>query len=80
MNFKKKCMCNKASPSKFLKTFQFFNEENSRKTDFFLISQILAAISKVMKECWYQNPAARLTALRIKKTLANIGAIDHMKI
>jgi TGF-beta receptor type-1 len=27
-----------------------------------------------MKECWYQNPAARLTALRIKKTLANLEA------
>ena len=25
-----------------------------------------------MKECWYQNPGARLTALRIKKTLANL--------
>ncbi|XP_011568494.3 TGF-beta receptor type-1 isoform X2 [Plutella xylostella] len=34
---------------------------------------VLSAISKVMKECWYQNPAARLTALRIKKTLANIA-------
>lgn len=25
-----------------------------------------------MKECWYQNPSARLTALRIKKTLDKI--------
>lgn len=25
-----------------------------------------------MKECWYQNPSARLTALRIKKTLNKI--------
>ncbi|XP_035914613.1 TGF-beta receptor type-1 isoform X3 [Anopheles stephensi] len=32
----------------------------------------LHAISKVMKECWYQHPAARLSALRIKKTLANL--------
>ncbi|XP_053624958.1 TGF-beta receptor type-1 isoform X2 [Plodia interpunctella] len=38
---------------------------------------VLSSISKVMKECWYQNPAARLTALRIKKTLANISAGDH---
>ncbi|XP_058125443.1 TGF-beta receptor type-1 isoform X2 [Anopheles coustani] len=30
----------------------------------------LHAISKVMKECWYQHPAARLSSLRIKKTLA----------
>ncbi|XP_045530756.1 TGF-beta receptor type-1 isoform X3 [Pieris brassicae] len=41
---------------------------------------VLCAISKVMKECWYQNPAARLTALRIKKTLANIGTADHIKL
>ncbi|XP_061512205.1 TGF-beta receptor type-1 isoform X3 [Anopheles gambiae] len=32
----------------------------------------LHAISKVMKECWYQHPAARLSSLRIKKTLANL--------
>ncbi|GLV45621.1 baboon [Carabus blaptoides fortunei] len=32
--------------------------------------EALHAISKVMKECWYHNPAARLTALRIKKTLS----------
>jgi len=25
-----------------------------------------------MKECWYENSAARLTALRIKKTLTAI--------
>lgn len=41
---------------------------------------VLSAISKVMKECWYQNPAARLTALRIKKTLANIGTPDYIKL
>lgn len=36
-------------------------------------------MSKLMKECWYQNAAARLTALRIKKTLANLGALDELK-
>ncbi|CAK1554587.1 unnamed protein product [Leptosia nina] len=41
---------------------------------------VLSAISKVMKECWYQNPAARLTALRIKKTLANISTADQIKL
>ena len=29
-------------------------------------------MSKVIKECWYANPAARLTTLRIKKTLQRI--------
>ncbi|XP_070297619.1 LOW QUALITY PROTEIN: activin receptor type-1-like [Salvelinus sp. IW2-2015] len=32
----------------------------------------LCALVKLMKECWYQNPSARLTALRIKKTLNKI--------
>lgn len=32
--------------------------------------QILTAIIKIMKECWYQSPQARLTALRVKKTLS----------
>ncbi|GFV22620.1 hypothetical protein TNCV_2078111 [Trichonephila clavipes] len=40
----------------------------------------LRVISKVMKECWYHNSAARLTALRIKKTLANLGAQEDLKI
>lgn len=33
-----------------------------------------------MKECWYQNPSARLTALRIKKTLTKIdNSLDKLK-
>lgn len=42
--------------------------------------QALHVMSKVMKECWYHNAAARLTALRIKKTLANLGASEDLKI
>nr|CAD7589421.1 unnamed protein product [Timema genevievae] len=42
--------------------------------------QALHVMSKVMKECWYQNAAARLTALRIKKTVANLGASEDLKI
>ncbi|KAL4717832.1 hypothetical protein ACJJTC_000981 [Scirpophaga incertulas] len=41
---------------------------------------VLAGLSKVMKECWYHNPAARLTALRIKKTLAQVGMPDYIKL
>lgn len=33
-------------------------------------SMHLRALSKVMKECWYETSEARLTALRIKKTVA----------
>ena len=40
--------------------------------------QHLRALSKVMKECWYETSEARLTALRIKKTVASIGA-SHEK-
>lgn len=42
--------------------------------------QALVVMSKVMKECWYHNAAARLTALRIKKTLANLGASEDLKM
>ncbi|KAG7203493.1 hypothetical protein KM043_013553 [Ampulex compressa] len=41
--------------------------------------EALQVMSKVMKECWYHNAAARLTALRIKKSLANYGAMDDLK-
>ncbi|XP_013785792.2 LOW QUALITY PROTEIN: activin receptor type-1-like, partial [Limulus polyphemus] len=37
---------------------------------------ILSAISKLMKECWHQNPSARLTALRVKKSLMKIAMSD----
>ena len=40
-----------------------------RLTTVTLVLQALQSVSKVMKECWYGNSAARLTALRIKKTL-----------
>ncbi|CAG7729158.1 unnamed protein product [Allacma fusca] len=39
--------------------------------------EALKLLSKLMKECWYQNAAARLTALRVKKTLANFVASDR---
>ncbi|XP_077476245.1 activin receptor type-1 isoform X2 [Stigmatopora argus] len=40
----------------------------------------LSALVKLMKECWYQNPSARLTALRVKKTLDKIhGSLDKAK-
>ena len=27
-------------------------------------------LAKIMRECWFENASARLSALRIKKTLA----------
>lgn len=34
--------------------------------------EILLVLSKIMQECWHPNPAVRLTALRVKKTLAKL--------
>uniref|UniRef100_A0A8C5IHW6 receptor protein serine/threonine kinase n=1 Tax=Junco hyemalis TaxID=40217 RepID=A0A8C5IHW6_JUNHY len=36
-------------------------------------AQVLSALARIMKECWYQSPSARLTALRIKKTLKKLS-------
>ncbi|KAI1237416.1 hypothetical protein IHE44_0014684 [Lamprotornis superbus] len=42
--------------------------------------ETLTSLAKLMKECWYQNPSARLTALRIKKTLTKIdNSLDKLK-
>ncbi|XP_071022027.1 activin receptor type-1-like isoform X2 [Oncorhynchus clarkii lewisi] len=37
---------------------------------------ILSSITKIMKECWFQSPPARLTALRVRKTLSKLDQ-DH---
>ncbi|XP_016333796.1 activin receptor type-1-like isoform X1 [Sinocyclocheilus anshuiensis] len=37
---------------------------------------ILSAVAKIMKECWFQSPSARLTALRVRKTLSKLDQ-DH---
>lgn len=47
---------------------------------FSIYFQTLTSMAKLMKECWYQNPSARLTALRIKKTLTKIdNSLDKIK-
>ncbi|KAG9353523.1 hypothetical protein JZ751_018193 [Albula glossodonta] len=40
----------------------------------------LRVMGKIMRECWYGNGAARLTALRIKKTLSQLSMQEDMKI
>ena len=41
---------------------------------------ILSQMAILMQECWRQNGAARLTALRIKKTVSLItGQADDVK-
>ncbi|XP_022324495.1 TGF-beta receptor type-1-like [Crassostrea virginica] len=39
----------------------------------------LKVMSRLMRECWYHNPAARLTTLRIKKSLDNLARAEDMK-
>ncbi|KAI4876137.1 hypothetical protein NFI96_026325 [Prochilodus magdalenae] len=46
---------------------------------------ILSTIAKIMKECWFQSPSARLTALRVRKTLAKLdqdqdSSMDKLKL
>ena len=40
----------------------------------------LRVMGKMMRECWYANGAARLTALRIKKTLSQLSVQEDVKI
>nr|UYR58228.1 thick veins 1 [Henosepilachna vigintioctopunctata] len=40
----------------------------------------LLTMSKIMQECWHANPAVRLTALRVKKTLYKLDTDTSIKI
>lgn len=43
--------------------------------------QVLSGLAQMMRECWYPNPSARLTALRIKKTLQKLSnSLEKPKI
>ena len=35
-------------------------------------SQVFAELSQIIEQCWHHNGEARLTALRVKKSLSNI--------
>lgn len=37
-------------------------------------------MGKLMTECWAHNPASRLTALRVKKTLAKMSESQDIKL
>ncbi|XP_022900135.1 bone morphogenetic protein receptor type-1B isoform X1 [Onthophagus taurus] len=41
---------------------------------------VLSSVSRVMQECWHANPLVRLTALRVKKTLAKLEVDPNVKI
>ncbi|XP_030046569.1 bone morphogenetic protein receptor type-1B isoform X1 [Microcaecilia unicolor] len=42
--------------------------------------ECLKQMGKLMAECWAQNPASRLTALRVKKTLAKMSESQDIKL
>ncbi|TSP79503.1 Activin receptor type-1B [Bagarius yarrelli] len=42
--------------------------------------EALRVMGKIMRECWYANGAARLTALRIKKTLSQLSLQEDVKM
>ncbi|XP_075068851.1 TGF-beta receptor type-1 [Mixophyes fleayi] len=42
--------------------------------------EALRVMAKIMRECWYANGAARLTALRIKKTLSQLSHQEGIKM
>ena len=46
--------------------------EGARPTlpNYWASHELLGKLSRLMSECWYEKPSARLTALRMKKTLA----------
>lgn len=43
-------------------------------------NQVTNVLAKIMQECWHANPAVRLTALRVKKTLYKLHPDPSMKI
>jgi bone morphogenetic protein receptor type-1B len=42
--------------------------------------EVLEILAKVMQECWHANPAVRLTALRVKKTLVKLETDCTIKV
>ncbi|GAU88848.1 hypothetical protein RvY_01473 [Ramazzottius varieornatus] len=40
----------------------------------------MITLTRLMRECWSHNPQARLTALRVKKTLAQLLANEDVKL
>ncbi|XP_031413908.1 activin receptor type-1C isoform X2 [Clupea harengus] len=41
--------------------------------------EALRVIGKIIRECWYANAAARLTALRVKKTISQVTVTKDVK-
>ncbi len=37
-------------------------------------------MARIMSECWHHNPAARLTSLRVKKTLTKLYENQELSV
>lgn len=48
--------------------------------DMLVWPQCLRQMAKLMSECWAHSPASRLTALRVKKTLAKMLESQDIKL
>lgn len=42
--------------------------------------EVLRTMSQLMKECWYHSPAARLSSLRVKKTLLKLSQLENIEL
>lgn len=49
------------------------------KSCYFSFLKALRVMGRIMRECWYANGAARLTALRIKKTISQLCVKEDCK-
>ena len=43
----------------------------------FPLLQITSGLSRLMQECWHQDPSARLSSLRLKKSIAGLVATEE---
>lgn len=55
-------------------------DESMLISDLGMCVQCLRQMGKLMTECWAHNPASRLTALRVKKTLAKMSETQDIKL
>lgn len=58
----------------------YVEQQRPHVPDTWLRNPLLKSLARIMRECWYANAAARLTALRIKKTISAIAQAEDVKL
>ncbi|XP_053501321.1 bone morphogenetic protein receptor, type IBb isoform X2 [Ictalurus furcatus] len=56
------------------------SDEHTSTIQMCMKQQCLRQMGKLMSECWAHNPGSRLTALRVKKTLAKMSESQDIKL